>query len=93
VVREWLGLEVVAQIPTQREAISDHPHELPLAPQILEEHEELELEEDDRVHRRPATFCVERRNQLPHEREVERRLQAPVEVIFRHQVLQREIMG
>jgi hypothetical protein len=49
VVRERL-LQVVAQIPTQREAIGDHPHELALAPQILEEHHELELEEDHRAH-------------------------------------------
>src|SRR3954465_10169647 len=38
VFRERLE-EVVSQVPTQREAIRGNPHELPLAPQILEEHD------------------------------------------------------
>jgi hypothetical protein len=35
-------VEVVANIPPQGEAIGHHVHELPLAPQVLEEEDELE---------------------------------------------------
>jgi hypothetical protein len=59
---------------------------------FFEDHQ-LQLEEDDRVNRRPAAVGVERPHKLPHEREVQTRLQATVEVIVWDQVLQREVMG
>jgi hypothetical protein len=87
------GLEqVIAQVPTYREAIGYRPHELPLAPQVLEEHDELELEEDDRVHRWPPTVRVERGDELPHERKVERSLKTSVEVVLWDEVLKREVV-
>jgi len=55
---------------------------LALRTQVLEEHHQLELEEDDRVNRRPASVSVERTHQFPHEREVELSFQAAVEVVF-----------
>src|SRR5215213_9349217 len=39
-------VEVVAEVPTQREAVGDYAHELTLRREVLEEHDELELEED-----------------------------------------------
>jgi hypothetical protein len=74
--------QIVAQVPPHREAIRDRPHELAFGAQILEEHHQLQLEEDDRVNRRPAALSVERLYQLPHKREVEPSLKAPVEVLF-----------
>ncbi len=76
-----------------REAVGDDPHELPLAPEVLEEHDELELEEDDRIDGRPAALGVQRLHQIPHEREVERRFEAAVEVVFWDEILQGEVVG
>ena len=64
-----------------------------LGADVLEEHDELELEEDDRVHRRPAAVGVERPHQLPDELEVQPCLQAAVEVVLWDQVLKRDVLG
>ena len=80
-------MEIVAEVPAQREAVGYNAHELPLRAQVLEEHNELELEEDQRIHRRPAALGVERAHQLPHKREIERRLKAAVEMVLRDEVL------
>jgi hypothetical protein len=37
--------EVIPYVPAQREAVGDHPHELPLGAQILDEHQQLQLED------------------------------------------------
>ena len=66
VVGQALG-EVVAGVPAHREAIGGHPHELALRADALEEHGELELEEDHRVYQRPAAPRVQGPDQLPHE--------------------------
>jgi hypothetical protein len=63
-------VQIVAEVPANAEAVGHHPHELPLAAQILAEKDDLELEEDDRVHRRPTALGVEWGHHLPHEREV-----------------------
>src|SRR5215217_8232231 len=80
-------MQVVAEVPTNAEAVGHDPHELPLAAQILAEKDDLELEEDDRVHRWSATLGVEWGHHLPHEREVQPRLKTAVEVVFGDQVL------
>ena len=85
--------EVVAEVPAQGQAVGDDPHQLALGADVLEEHDELELEEDDRVNRRPAASRVEWGDQLPHEREVEPSLKAAVEVLLWNQILQREVVG
>jgi hypothetical protein len=66
--------EVVSEIPAPRKAVGHNPHELALGAQILKEHHKLELEEDNRIHRRAATAGVERMYQLPDEREIQRHL-------------------
>jgi hypothetical protein len=92
VVRERLE-EVIAQVPAHRETIGDHPHELPLASQVLEEHHQLQFEEDDRVDGGPTSIRVERTHQIPHEREIEPSFQAAVEVVLWDQVFEREVLG
>jgi hypothetical protein len=86
-------VEVVAQVPSQGQAVCHRPHELALRAEVLEEHDQLELEEDDRVNGRPAAPRVERGDELPDEREVQPRLQAAVEVVFGHQILQGQVTG
>ena len=62
VVGERLG-QVVAEVPAQAEPVGDHPHELALGAQPLEEQDQLQLEEDDRVDRGPPD--VRRRHPAP----------------------------
>jgi hypothetical protein len=62
-------VEVLAQVPAQREAIGYKAHGLPFGAQILEEHHQLQLEEDHRVHRRANRAGVEGTHQFPGERE------------------------
>jgi hypothetical protein len=64
-------------------------HQLALAAQPLEEQDQLELEEHDRVEARSLGARVAVADQLAHEAQVERRLQVAVEVVRRHQVVQR----
>jgi hypothetical protein len=48
----------------------------------------LKLEEDHRVHRRPAAPSVELTYQLPDEREVEPLFKTPVEVVRRDELFE-----
>jgi hypothetical protein len=66
--------------------------ELPLGAQIFEEHNELQLEEDDRVDAGPASASIQRAHQLPHEGKVEPLLKTAVEVVFGDEVLQRYVV-
>jgi hypothetical protein len=61
-------LQVVAHVPAKGQAVGHHSYELPLAPEVLEEHDQLQLEEDDRVDGGPAAPRVERPHQIHHER-------------------------
>ena len=79
-VGEWLS-EVVAQIPTDTQSVSSEFHELTLGTKPLEEHDELPLEEDDRVDRGPATRRVAVHNEAAHERQVKCAFQVAGEVI------------
>ena len=85
--------EIVAQVPPHGEPVGHDAHELALGADVLEEHHQLQLEEDYRVHRRATAIGVERGDEFAHEREVEPRLQAAVEVLFGHQILQGQVMG
>ena len=52
-VGQRLG-QVVPQVPAQAEAVGDHPQQLSFGAQPLEEEDQLQLEEDDRVDRAAA---------------------------------------
>ena len=86
-------VQVVAEVPPQGEPIRDHPHEPAFGAQVLEEHHQLQLEEDDWVHRWPAATGVKRGDDLPRKREVDLRLQPAVEVVRGDQLLQRDVAG
>jgi hypothetical protein len=57
VIRERLG-QIVPEIPAQAESVGDDLQELPLETQPFEEEDELQLEEDHRVDRRPPTLGI-----------------------------------
>jgi hypothetical protein len=80
-------VEVVAHVPPQGEAVGVDLHQLALRAKVLEEHHQLQFEEDDRVNRWPATSRVERGDEFPHERKVQPCLKAAVEVVFWDQIL------
>ena len=86
-------VEVVAEVPAHREAVGRHPHELSLAPHALEEHDELQFEEDYGVDARATALGVQRPHHLPNEREVQLRPQSSVEIVVRDEVLKRDVAG
>ena len=86
-------VEVVAEVPTHGEAVGRDAHQFPLGAQPLEEHHELELEENHRIDARPAAAGVERGDEVPDEGEVQRPLQSPVEAVSGDEVLQRDLTG
>jgi hypothetical protein len=63
--------------------------QLAFGPDAFEDHDELELEEDDRVDARPAPLGVALPRPLPDEAQVEVGFQVAVEIVPRNQVLQR----
>ena len=85
-VRQRFG-QVVAEVPAQAEAVGDDAHQLALGAQPLEEQDQLELEEDDRVDRGPPQVGGGVVPQVAHEGQIERPLQVPVEVVRRDEVL------
>ena len=64
--------------------------ELALRADPLEEHDQLELEEDDRVDARPTPLGIELLRPVADEAQVELGLQVAVEVVLGNEVLQRD---
>jgi hypothetical protein len=54
--------------------------QLALGADALEEHDQLQLEEDDRINARATPFGVQLPRPLPPEAQIERRLEVAVEV-------------
>jgi hypothetical protein len=67
-------VEVVAEVPAQREAVGHDAHELALGAQVLKEHHKLELEEHYRVYRGASHPGVQSAHQIPDEGEIQRAL-------------------
>jgi hypothetical protein len=81
-------VERIAEVPAVSEVEASSVHQAPLGAEALEEHDELELEEHDRVDRRPAAFRIAVRHPLAHKRKVEGSVEVPVEMVGRHQAFQ-----
>jgi hypothetical protein len=77
----------VAEIPPMGEVETRRLDQLPLRANALEEQDQLQLEEDDRVDRRSADLGVAIWDQVAHKAEIERALQMAVEVIRRDEIL------
>ena len=68
VVRQRL-VQVIAEVPSDAEAVRGHSGELPLGADALEEHDQLQLEEHDRVNTRAAERRIAVGHQVAHEAE------------------------
>ncbi len=87
VVRQRL-IQVIAQVPAMREVKRHRLHQLALGAQTLEEEDELELEEDDRVDAGSAALRVAIGHPLTHEVKIQDSLEVAVEVIAGDQLIQ-----
>ncbi len=85
-------VQVVSEEPADAQTVRRYLHKLPLTAHVLEEHHQLQAKEDDRVDAGPAPAGIQRAHQLSDEGEVEGLLQAAVEVVFRDEVLQRNVV-
>jgi hypothetical protein len=85
-------VEVVSEVPAHRKAVGRNAHQLPLAADVLKEHDQLQAKEDHRVDAGPASAGIQRAHQVSDEGEVEGLLQAAVEVVLRDEVLQRNVV-
>ena len=83
-------IQVIAQIPAVRQIQASHLDQSPFRADPLEEHDELELEEDDRIDGRPTDGLIAAVGELAHEAEIQLSLQLPVKVITRDHGLQRD---
>ena len=79
--------QIVSQVPTQTEPVGDHPHELALRAQPLEEEDELEFKEDDRINGWTTTIGIGVAHHIADEGEVEHALEMAIEVTLGHQPL------
>jgi hypothetical protein len=86
-VRQRL-VEAVAEVPPDAEPILRQRQELALRADSLEEHHQVELEEDDGIDGRPASVGAGVPDPIPDEAEVLRRLAAPVEVIVGNEAVE-----
>ena len=80
--------EVIAQVPAQTEAVRHHAHELAFRAESLEEENELELEENDRVNRRTPRAGIAIPDESTDEGEVERVFQVAVELVLGEERIQ-----
>jgi hypothetical protein len=90
---EWSGrlfIERIADVPAVGQVEAGRLDELPLRADPLEEHDQLQLEEDDRIDAGSAAVGVVLRDPLADEAQVEPSLQVRVEVIGGDEVLQRD---
>jgi hypothetical protein len=79
----------VAEVPAVRQVQAGRLDELALGPQPFEEEDELELEEDHGIEARSTADGVPVADELAHEGQIEHPRQVAVEVVRRHQRLQR----
>ena len=64
--------------------------ELAFGTESFEEHDEMELEENDRINRRPTARSVAISNEIAYKREIEGALELPIEVVWGNGRFQRD---
>src|SRR6266446_1178148 len=84
-IGQWLA-QIVSDVPSDAEPICCVPHQLPFGAYPLEEHHELQLEEDDGINRGTTTTCIGLMHKLADKRKIKCPLQATVEVVLRNQL-------
>jgi hypothetical protein len=91
VIGQRLG-KIVAQVPADAQALGSNLHQPAHGAQILEKEDELELEQDHRVDRGPPARSIAVPDQSAHEREVDSSLQTTIEVVFRDELFEGEVL-
>jgi hypothetical protein len=86
-------VQAVAEIPPDTEAIRGQGEELALRAKALEEHHEVELEEDHGIDRRPASVGIAALDPIPDETQIEAGIEVAVEVIAGHEGVERNSDG
>jgi hypothetical protein len=92
VIRQLL-VQGIAQIPAMGQMEARRLDELAFGVDPFEEHDELELEEDDQIDAGAASLGVELPRPVSYKREVEFGLEVAIEVIGRDERLQRDGNG
>lgn len=90
-VRQRL-LQVVAQVPADAKPVGRDLHKLPLGPQAFKEKDNFELEKDHGIDAGATYGGVAVGHQLPDKREIERRLEAALEVVLRDELFERDVV-
>src|SRR5260370_14372871 len=80
---------MVAQIPADAEPVGGEAHEEPFRAHPFEKHDELQLEEDDWVDAGTPVSSLAVVHEVAARREVEHPFEVAVEVVGRHQLVQR----
>ncbi len=80
----------VAAVPAMRQVETRGRDEVPLGADPLEDHHQLQLEEDDRVDGGPTTLGIQLSRPITDEAQVELGLQVPVEVGLGNECFQRD---
>jgi hypothetical protein len=78
----------VAEVPAMGQVHAGQLDQLALRADPLEEHDQLELEEDDRIDARPPAFLIGAARQVTDERQVELGLEMAVEMVSGNQGVQ-----
>jgi hypothetical protein len=85
-------VEVVAELPSDTQPVGSQGKQLALGTEALKEQHQVQLEEDHWVNRGTTNRRIAVGNEIAHEVEVERAVEKPVEVVGRHEVVQREVI-
>src|SRR6266487_6794885 len=80
--------EVIAKVPHHAQPISSMAHQQAFRANTLEEHDELQFEEHDRVDGGATATSIGLLHEFPHNREVKYPLKVTVEMILRYQFFQ-----
>ena len=88
-IRE-LFVEGVAQIPAVGQVEAGRRDELARGADPFEEHDQLQLEKDDRVDARPSSVSIEIVDPFTDEAKIELRLKAAVEIARGNELVQRD---
>jgi hypothetical protein len=80
----------VPDVPAVAKVEAGRLDQLPLGADAFEEHDQLQLEEDDRVDGGPASLGIQLPRPVPDKRQIELGFQMPIEVVGGDQVVERD---
>src|SRR5215212_9666763 len=85
-IGQGLG-EIIAEIPAHAKPVGRHAQQLALRAEVFKEHDQLQLEKDDRVNRGAAPGGIERAHKLADKGEIQRPVELTIEMIKSYQIL------